>query len=159
MAFDSSGVLAQGMIRHPNAPWYGSPGQNQMRYMMNNVSSICEAAGTSVENIVRRVCFHNDLQWFSDSIQEWASSIAKYVGNKEPNTVPKIFIDGLAKIGDILKNTHLISDPPLTTFRLKNIVSGVRYDLNNTTSVVGSLPYNLNDGVASTIVWMNQEAI
>ena len=73
MAFDSSGVLAQGMIRHPNAPWYGSPGQNQMRYMMKNVSSICEAAGTSVENIVRRVCFHNDLQWFSDSIQEWAS--------------------------------------------------------------------------------------
>ena len=74
-------------------------------------------------------------------------------------TRPKIFIDGLAKIGDILKSTHLISDPPLTTFRLKNIVSGVQYDLNNTTSVVGSLPYNLNDGVASTIDWMNQQAI
>jgi len=73
MAFDSSGVLAEGMVRHLNAPWYGSPGQNQMRYMMKNVSSICEAAGTKVENIVRRVCFHNDLQWFSDSIQEWAS--------------------------------------------------------------------------------------
>jgi|TARA_B110000914_G_scaffold1112_1_gene966 enamine deaminase RidA (YjgF/YER057c/UK114 family) len=73
MAFDSSGILAEGMIRHPNAPWYGSPGQNQMRYMMKNVNNICEAAGTSIDNIVRRVCFHNDLQWFSDSIQEWAS--------------------------------------------------------------------------------------
>lgn len=93
------------------------------------------------------------------SIQEWASAIAKCVGNKEPNTVPKIFIDGIAKIGDILKSTHLISDPPLTTFRLKNIVSGVQYDLDNTTSVVGSLPYNLNDGVASTIDWMNHQAI
>ena len=72
MAFDSTGVLAEGMIRDTNAPWYGSPGQNQMRYMMKNVNNICAAAGTSVDNIVRRVCFHNDLQWFSDSIQEWA---------------------------------------------------------------------------------------
>lgn len=73
MAFDSSGVLAEGMVRHINAPWYGSPGKNQMCYMMKNIGYICEAAGTSVDNIVRRVCFHNDLQWFSDSIQEWAS--------------------------------------------------------------------------------------
>ena len=73
MAFDSRGVLAEGMVRHINAPWYGSPGKNQMCYMMKNIGYICEAAGTSVDNIVRRVCFHNDLQWFSDSIQEWAS--------------------------------------------------------------------------------------
>ncbi len=44
-----------------------------MRYMMKNVNNICEAGGTSIDNLVRRVCFHNDLQWFSDSIQEWAS--------------------------------------------------------------------------------------
>ena len=73
MAFDSSGNLAAGMARPLNAPWYGMPGQNQMRYMMKNISEICASAGTSVENIVRRVCFHSDLQWFAESIQEWAS--------------------------------------------------------------------------------------
>jgi len=73
MAFDSSGNLAAGMVRHPSFPWYGSPGQAQMRYMMNNIKAICEAAGTTVDNICRRVCFHDDFQWFAESIEEWAS--------------------------------------------------------------------------------------
>ncbi len=72
MAFDSSGNLAEGMVRHPSFPWYGSPGQAQMRYMMKNIAAICEAAGTNVDNICRRVCFHDDFQWFAESIEEWA---------------------------------------------------------------------------------------
>ena len=80
MAFDSSGKLADGMIRHPNFPWYGSPGQAQMRYMMKNISAICEAASTSVEHICRRVCFHSDFQWFAESIEEWA----KYFPDDKP---------------------------------------------------------------------------
>lgn len=73
MAFNSDGKLADGMSRHPEFPWYGSPAQAQMRYMMKNISAICEAAGTTVDQIVRRVCFHNDFQWFAESITEWAS--------------------------------------------------------------------------------------
>lgn len=73
MAFDSTGNLPDGMVRHPSFPWYGSPGQAQMRYMMKNIGAICEAAGTTVENICRRVCFHDDFQWFAESIEEWAS--------------------------------------------------------------------------------------
>jgi enamine deaminase RidA (YjgF/YER057c/UK114 family) len=83
MAFDSSGNLADGMVRNPNSPWYGSPGQIQMHYMMNNIAAISAAAGTTVDNIVRRACFHNDLQWFSDSIQAWASY---FPGDKPPST-------------------------------------------------------------------------
>jgi enamine deaminase RidA (YjgF/YER057c/UK114 family) len=72
MAFDDVGRLAAGMVRNPEFPWYGSPGQAQMRYMMKNVAAICEAAGTSVDQICRRVCFHSDFQWFAESIEEWA---------------------------------------------------------------------------------------
>tara|TARA_Y100000588_G_scaffold36708_1_gene35248 strand:+ start:867 stop:2150 length:1284 start_codon:yes stop_codon:yes gene_type:complete len=72
MAFDSSGNIAEGMVRNAAAPWYGRPAQSQMRYMMSNINSIAEKAGSSVENIVRRACFHNDLQWFAESIEEWA---------------------------------------------------------------------------------------
>lgn len=73
MAFDASGGLAEGMVRNPAFPWYGSPGKAQMHHMMENVARICAAAGTSVENIVRRVCFHSDFQWFAESIEAWAS--------------------------------------------------------------------------------------
>ena len=87
MACDSSGRLADGMVRHPEFPWYGLPGKNQMRYMLKNVAAICEAAGTQLENIVRRACFHDEGTWFADSIEEWASH---FPGVKPASTTMKI---------------------------------------------------------------------
>jgi len=91
------------------------------------------------------------------SIQEWANSIANCVGNNRPITMPKMFIYGLAKLGDLLKLMHLNSNPPLTSFRLKNIITGVRYDLNKTRSIVGDLPYTLDKGVEKTLEWLNNK--
>lgn len=87
MACDSRGVLAEGMLRHENFPWYGLPGKNQMRYMLGNVAAICEAGGTRVENIVRRACFHDEGTHFADSIEEWASW---FPGVKPASTTMKI---------------------------------------------------------------------
>jgi enamine deaminase RidA (YjgF/YER057c/UK114 family) len=61
------------MVRDENFPFYGLPGQAQMRYMMKNVAAICRAGGTDVANVVRRACFHDAGTFFADSIQEWAS--------------------------------------------------------------------------------------
>ncbi len=72
MACDSQGRLVDGMLRHPEFPFYGLPGQNQMRYMLKNVAAICEAGGTKLENVVRRACFHDTGDHFADSIEEWA---------------------------------------------------------------------------------------
>jgi len=87
MACDSRGVLAPGMLRHPEFPWYGSPGKAQMRYMLKNVSAICEAAGTHLENVVRRACFHDEGTYFADSIEEWAAHFPKL---KPASTTMKI---------------------------------------------------------------------
>lgn len=73
MASDASGALAEGMTRNPNFPYYGQPARAQMRYMLKNVAAICEAAGTSLENVVRRACFHDVGDWFAESIDEWAA--------------------------------------------------------------------------------------
>ncbi len=83
MAADARGRLAPGMIRHPDFPWYGSPGRAQMRHMLGHVAAICEKAGTRLENVVRRACFHDDGQWFAESIDEWA---AHFPGVKPAST-------------------------------------------------------------------------
>jgi enamine deaminase RidA (YjgF/YER057c/UK114 family) len=87
MAYESSGKLAPGMVRVPEYPWYGAPGRAQMRYMMKNVSAICEKAGSKLENVVRRACFHPDMAWFQESIDEWA---AHFPGLKPASTTVKI---------------------------------------------------------------------
>jgi enamine deaminase RidA (YjgF/YER057c/UK114 family) len=73
MACDERGLLPAGMKRDPNFPYYGLTSRAQMRYMLKNIAVICEAAGTSLENIVRRACFHDTGQRFAESMEEWAS--------------------------------------------------------------------------------------
>lgn len=87
MPFDGRGRLAEGAVRRPEFPWYGLPAQAQMRYMMKNVAGICAAAGTSVEMITRRVCYHSEFEWFAESIQEWANW---FPGDKPASTTLRI---------------------------------------------------------------------
>ena len=87
MACDARGRLAPGMLRHPEFPWYGLPGQHQMRYMLKNVAAICEAGGTRLENVVRRACFHDEGDHFADSIEEWARH---FPGVRPASTTMKI---------------------------------------------------------------------
>ena len=70
---DENGLLPPGMQRDPNFPYYGLTSHAQMRYMVKNVTAICEAAGTTLENIVRRACFHDTGERFAESMAEWAS--------------------------------------------------------------------------------------
>ena len=70
---DEKGLLIREGARDPNFPYYGLTSRAQMRYMLKNVSAICEAAGSSLENVVRRACFHDTGERFAESMEEWAS--------------------------------------------------------------------------------------
>jgi enamine deaminase RidA (YjgF/YER057c/UK114 family) len=69
--------LCPGGRRDPEFPWYGLPARAQMHWILENVSRICEAAGTRLENICKRQCFHTDFDWFAESIDEWARHFPK----------------------------------------------------------------------------------
>ncbi|WP_431794969.1 RidA family protein [Microbacterium enclense] len=73
MAFTDDGTLVEGMARRPEFPYYGAPAREQVRYILKNVAAIAEAGGTDVENIVRRLCFHDDFAFFQEAIDEWAA--------------------------------------------------------------------------------------
>ncbi|WP_127819098.1 RidA family protein [Microbacterium sp. CPCC 204701] len=73
MAFADDGNLADGMARRPEFPYYGAPARDQVRYILKNVAAIAEAGGTDLENIVRRLCFHDDFAFFQEAIDEWAA--------------------------------------------------------------------------------------
>lgn len=70
---DSAGKLPAKVQRHPEFPYYGQTAKLQTRYMLENVSAICGAAGTTLSNICRRQAFHADLEDFAPSIEEWAA--------------------------------------------------------------------------------------
>lgn len=75
MACDGHGT-AKGVSRDPRFPFHGSPGRLQTRYILKNVQAICEAAGTSLQNVCRRQSFHTDLRNFQESADEWAVQVS-----------------------------------------------------------------------------------
>jgi nucleoside-diphosphate-sugar epimerase len=90
------------------------------------------------------------------SVRAWAEAIQREMGKKKIRTVPLPVLKAAALVGDGLKFAGW-SDPPLTTFRLGNMLTGGLYPTEKTQSFVGELPYSLEDGVRETVKWMRSQ--
>ena len=71
--------------------------------------------------------------------------------------MPLSFLKAIALVGDLLKKFGY-KNPPLTSFRLNNIVTDMVYDLSTLELVCGQLPYGLEDGVKITTKWIKKNA-
>jgi enamine deaminase RidA (YjgF/YER057c/UK114 family) len=70
VAVDRNGLIAAAR-RDPAQPYFGSGIQAQMDYLLGNAEKICQAAGTSLANVVRIQQFHTDLAEFYAAYQVW----------------------------------------------------------------------------------------
>jgi nucleoside-diphosphate-sugar epimerase len=86
-------------------------------------------------------------------IRTMAECIRKHFGAPRIREVPVHFLKPIARVGDLLKTCGW-SNPPLTSFRLNNLLCPMDYDLANTKQVAGELPYSMEQGVARTVDWM-----
>ena len=64
----------------------------------------------------------------------------------------------MAMVGDLLIKMGW-NDPPITTFRLNNMLTGSHYPIEKTQEVVGDLPYTLEEGVNQTLCWMYEQGL
>lgn len=92
------------------------------------------------------------------SIQEWADLIQKHLGKGKVPVLPITAMKFIAKVGDLLKNLGYL-EPPLTTFRLKNMLTGADYPIEKTHRLIGSLPFTWENGVVKTLFWMQQQKL
>jgi nucleoside-diphosphate-sugar epimerase len=93
------------------------------------------------------------------SIQEWADMIRNQIGRSGKTPVFPISVLYLMGIlGDTLKKLGW-PDPPITTFRLKNMLTGAHYPIEKTESLLGQLPYTMKEGINQTLEWMRKEKL
>ncbi|MCC7107438.1 MAG: hypothetical protein IT307_20055 [Chloroflexi bacterium] len=69
IAVDERGVSAGAQAS--GFPYLGASAQAQMRQILTAAQSICQAAGTSLDNLVRVIQFHTDLQDFYPTYRVW----------------------------------------------------------------------------------------
>ena len=71
MAVDERGALASETRIDPRKPYFGAAIELQMDYLLAQAQRICQAAGTSLANVVRVQQFHTDLGDFNGAWRVW----------------------------------------------------------------------------------------
>ncbi|MBX9845698.1 MAG: hypothetical protein K2Z80_28220 [Xanthobacteraceae bacterium] len=70
LAIDRDGLVPQAAA-DPSQPHFSSPAEAQAEFIIGNIEKLCEAAGTSLSNVVRILQFHTDLAEFYPVYKVW----------------------------------------------------------------------------------------
>jgi len=70
MAFDGHGLAASAAI-DSRQPQFSSSAEAQAEFIIGNIAKLCEAAGTSLSNVVRILQFHTDIREFYPVYKVW----------------------------------------------------------------------------------------
>jgi len=125
--------------------------QKPASFVWNAVHMFMKILLENDSNINKSTYYFADYPWYST--KEWANTIQRTLNTKSIKTAPLWILRSIAIVGDIVKKIFNF-DPPLTSFRLNNMLTGGAYPINNTKQIVGELPYNLNESVYITAQWM-----
>jgi GlcNAc-P-P-Und epimerase len=124
-------------------------------YVGNVVREIVRFAEETCREAVGRPFFVADYEPLD--VLEWGELIRREVGSRPIRRVPYGLLKVIAAAGDAAKRMGM-SRPPLTSFRLRNLVTPLVYDMSGVERIVGALPYTLEQGVKETVRWLKSTA-
>lgn len=130
--------------------------QKPAAYVGNAVFVMMKLLFGNEVSIVKGTFYITDYPWYST--RKWADTIQTVLGSRRIRTVPLWLLRAVARSGDLLKLV-LRYDPPLTSFRLNNMLTGGVYPDEKTQQLCGELPFNLNCSVFETAQWMYENKL
>ncbi len=75
MAIDREGLVARAAV-DPRQPCFSSSPEAQAECIVDNIAKICQAAGTSLANVVRVLQFHTDIGEFYPVYKVWEQRLS-----------------------------------------------------------------------------------
>ena len=122
-------------------------------YVGNTVHEIDRMLHAPAEQVHRRML---DLADYPPiNVGEMAERIRAEIGARPIRTLPFAALKPPALVGDALKRAGW-RNPPLTSFRLDNLITEMVFDLSATEAIAGELPYTMEEGVRRTVTWMRE---
>ncbi|QNK76811.1 NAD(P)-dependent oxidoreductase [Winogradskyella sp. PAMC22761] len=149
-------------------PWFDIPYKNFFDSIKRNV--YVHPTGINIDKkfgfvgnsvfILNKLIFDAKLNtqtvYLSDfktlEVKQWADLISNKFHGHDVKSVPYAVLKTLAILGDIIKKCGYKS-PPITSFRLDNILTNMDYDTSKVEEIVGELPYSLEEGTTITYNW------
>lgn len=137
---------------------YFHPGNRVIRksfgYVGNSIFELDKLMSAPVDQMNGKTLFLADYP--PVDIRLMANCIQQKMAVEPVKTLPILFLKTLAAGGDILKAVGW-KNPPLTTFRLNNLMTEMIYDLGPLEKAAGKLPYSMEAGIEQTVAWMRQQ--
>ncbi|MGH9607931.1 MAG: NAD-dependent epimerase/dehydratase family protein [Terracidiphilus sp.] len=146
MFFDT---VRRGVYVHPK----GRRISKSYGYVGNVVYQIRKFLSVDESKVNKRTFYVSDDG--NMDVLEFARLIQKAFGAPPVREAPLSVLKALAYSGDLLKKLG-VSNPPLTSFRLGNLLTPMDYDMSATIEAVGHAPYSLEQGVRATVDWILQ---
>jgi nucleoside-diphosphate-sugar epimerase len=84
-------------------------------------------------------------------VEEMANIIRRKVDRGRVRQVPLPVLKAAAVIGDGMKSVGVSKEPPLTSFRLRNLCTDMVLDTAPLSEITGKLPYDMTAGVELTL--------
>jgi len=144
MFFDT---VRRGIYLHPR----GRRISKSYGYVGNVVYQIRQFLSVDAAKVDKRTFYVSDDK--NMDVLEFAHLIEKAFGAPPVRQVPLSLLKTLAYSGDLLKKLG-VSNPPLTSFRLSNLLTQMDYDMSRTVEVAGPSPFSLEQGVRATVDWI-----
>jgi GlcNAc-P-P-Und epimerase len=165
------------MILRPTSiwgPWFGTPYKEffmsvlRSRYFHPKGLRITKSfgfVGNSVYQIEKlldapNTLTHSKTFYLTDyppiEVNHWANLIAQKNGKQKVREAPIWFLATLAFAGNLLKKMGM-KKPPLTTFRLNNIITNMVYNTQNLENICGKLPDSTETGIEKTLEWLKTQ--
>lgn len=142
-------AVARGVYMHPGRhnprKSYGYIGNT-----VHQIESIVEAPVKEVNGKTVYLCDYPPLR-----IRDWTVQIQEAFGARPIKTAPISLLRIAAAAGDLTKKLGW-QRPPLTRFRLNNLITEMVYDTEELERITGPLPFSTQEGVALTAAWLRK---
>lgn len=113
--------------------------------------SICEVNASPLDGKIFYMADYPPID-----VINMANLIQNYANTRPLRTIPIPLLRVLAWLGDLLRFAGY-RRPPLTSFRLNNLLTPMIYDLDPIKNTVGALPFTLQQGIAETVDWLKKQ--
>ena len=144
-------TVRKGFYVHP----HGYEIRRSYGFVLNTVVQISRLLEALADETVHRKVFYVADYEPTDPL-DWAQTIADRFGSRQIRQVPIAALRLGARAGDLLKAAGM-RNPPLSSFRLNNLLTSAVFDLDSTRQVAGELPYTMEQGVQITVDWMRRQ--
>lgn len=140
-------AIQRGIYVHPR----GAKVLRSYGFVMNAVYELERIMNTDIGDFPSRILYLADYEPIDFRV--WGEMIRSEMGVRKIKEVPIQILQVAAKIGDLLALLG-VSDPPLSSRRLGNLLTDAVLDLSDLRQICGDLPYTAKQGVEMTVKWM-----